>query len=283
MKKQAINIALWLAVVAAMAAIPAWAQFKAAAETGQVIQPRASIDHSSLFGIVFTHDGKTVWLEDGSKTTLWDLETGEAKMTLAYHSSERPDWHMLGIRSLAMSPDGKTMASGDQQGVVKIWDPETGQVKATTDLKGGEVTSLTWHPDGSVIAAAWERNFIKLLNPATGKVTGTIAPPKFKGFKVITYSPDGKLLATWNDGNQTYLFNAKTGVLLKTLEIPERTPGRSYQDAEFIAFSPDSKTLATGGEHTGYLLDVLTGRIRAPLPHEEIGRASCRERVYVLV
>ena len=33
--------------------------------------------------------------------------------------------------------------------------------------------------------------------------------------------------------------------------------------------SPDSRTLATGGSHTGYLLDVATGRIRAALPHEE--------------
>ncbi|MGH6628296.1 MAG: WD40 repeat domain-containing protein, partial [Burkholderiales bacterium] len=145
MKKQMNRTAPVLGVVIAFvfSILPARAQFKAAAETGQVLQPRASIaPDASTWGIAFTHDGKAVWLTDGSKATLWDLETGEAKITLEYHSSEHPDWHMLPIESLAMSPDGKTMASGGQDSVVKIWDPETGQVKSTSELKGGEVKSV---------------------------------------------------------------------------------------------------------------------------------------------
>lgn len=262
---------LGLVVALVSSSSPAWAQFKAAAETGQVIQPRVSIaPNASTQGIAFTHDGKTVWLTAGNQASLWDLETGEEKMALAYHSSERPDWHMLAIDSLAMSPDGKTMASGDSDGMLKIWDPETGQVKSTPNLKlGGGIKSVAWSPDGRVIAAAgFYDSAIKLVDPASGKVTGTIQASKQSGLRRIAYSPDGKLLATYTGGNKIGLLNAKTGVLIKTVEILERSPGRGYQDAEVIAFSPDSKTLATGGAHAGFLLDVATGRIRATLPHE---------------
>ena len=269
MRKQTVCIALSLIVMVCAAGLVARAQFKAAAETGQVLQPRATIaPNARTLGAAFVHDGKMVWLTDGNKVQLWDLESGEAKMTIAYHSSDRPDWHMVNISSLALSPDGKTIASADHNGIVKFWDPETAQVKATADLKGGEITSIAWSPDGNAIAAALDRRHIKLLNPATGKVTGTIEPPQYKGFKIVRYSPDGKLLATFDTGNKIYIFDAKTGNLRKTLEIPERVPGRGYQNAEDIAFSPDSKILATGGGHTGYLLDVATGRVRGPLPHE---------------
>ncbi len=276
MKKQMNRTAPVLGVVVALvfSILPAWAQFKAAAETGQVLQPRASIaPNADTWGIAFTHDGKTVWLTEGNKATLWDLETGEAKMALEYHSEERPDWHILGIESLAMSPDGKTMASGGpgggQYSVVKIWDPETGQVKSTTKLERGGIKSVSWKPDGSVVAAAgFYDSLVHLIDPASGKVTGTIEAFNQSGLRAITYSPDGKLLATYRGGNKVRLFDAKTGIPRKVLEIPERTPGRGYQDAEVIAFSPDSKTLATGGAFTGYLLDVATGRVRARLPHE---------------
>jgi WD40 repeat protein len=265
--------ALSLGAALALSALAAWAQFKAAAETGPVLQPRAVIGNNRTVGIAFLPDGKGVWLAYGSKAELWDLETGESKMTLQYHSDERPDFHMGGIYSLAISPDGKTMASGAQRGELKFWDPETGKIKAAGDLSSGDIRSVAWSPDGSVVAAAqsFSNSVVKLVDPASGNVKATLEVSKYTGIKIVIYSPDGKFLATApNDtGNTVKLFNAKTGVLAKTLAIPERVPGRSYQDVGGIAFSPDSKTLATGGGHTGYLLDVATGRIRATLPHEE--------------
>ncbi len=272
MKRKLKAVTAGLSVVAAimLVTLPGFGQFKAAMETGQVIQPKVSINQSTYRGIVFSPDGKGVWLSAGNAASLWDIETGEMKVKFEYHSSDRPDWHMDPIESLALSPDGKSIASGDQDGVLKIWDPETGQVKSTAKLKlGGGIKSVSWSPDGSVVAAAgFYDSLIKLVDPASGSVKGTIEVSKQSGLRAITYSPDGKLLATYRGGNKVMLFDAKTGNPRKTLEIPEKVPGRSYQDAECIAFSPDSKTLATGGGHTGYLLDVATGRVRATLPHE---------------
>ncbi len=268
-------IAAGLGVVAAIALVtlPGFGQFKAAMETGQVIEPKISINQSTYGGIVFSRDGKGVWLTAGNAASLWDIETGAMKVKYEYHSSERPDWHMSPLYSMAMSPDGTSMATGAGRGELKLWDPETGKVKAAADLKSGEIRSVAYSPDGSVLAAAqaYGKSLVKLVDPATGDVKASLEVSNESGIRVVIYSPDGKLLATapQGTGNQVKVFDAKTGNLRKTLALPERVPGRSYQDVRgAIAFSPDGKTLATGGGHTGYLLDVATGRVRATLPHE---------------
>ncbi len=276
MKKQIMKrTVFYLSLVVALACstVPAWAQIKAAAETGQEIQPRAVISPGiRTFGIAFSHDGKTVWLSNGNAAELWDLETGEMQMNLKYDSSERPDFHIGSIYSLAMSPDGKTMASGAQGGELKFWDPETGKVKTTADLRSGEIRSVAWSLDGSVVAAAqdYTEALVKLVDPASGNVKATLEVSKYRGKGVITYSPDGRFLATSGGGamNKVMLFDAKTGILRKALEISHEDERGYPQDVGRFAFSPDSNTVATGGAHSGYLLNVATGRVRAALPHE---------------
>ena len=275
MKKQRCRTALrlGLTVTLAFAGAPAWAQIKPAMETGQEVQPRAVIGSARTFGIAFSQDGKGVWLTNGNAAELWDLETGEKKMNLQYHSSERPDFHMGSIYSLAMSPDGKTMASGAERGDLKFWDPETGKVKTTADLRSGEIQSVAWSPDGSVLAAAqnYTEALVKLVDPASGDVKATLEVSKYRGRGITAYSPDGRSLATDGGGspNKVMLYDAKTGVLRKTLEISQNDERNRAQGVGRWAFSPDGKTLATGGAHSGYLLDVATGKVRARLLHEE--------------
>lgn len=275
MKKRMHRTALGLGLVAALslATVAARAQIKPAMETGQEVQPRAAIGSGLTFGIVFSPGGKAVWLTNGNAAELWDLATGEKKIELRYHSSERPDFHMSGIYSLALSPDGKTMASGAQNGELKFWDPETGKVKASGDLRSGEIQSVAWSPDGSVLAAAqsFTSSTVKLVDPASGEVKATLNVSKYTGKGAIAYSPDGRFLGVSGGGApyKVMLYDAKTGVLRKTLEIPQNDEHNYAQGVGRWAFSPDSKTVATGGAHVGYLLDVTTGKVRATLPHEE--------------
>ena len=276
MRKQLERTALGLglAVACAFSSASAGAQIKPAMETGQEIQPRIVIGQGGqTYGIVFSPEGKTVWLSSGDSALLWDLETGEMRMKLQYNSADRPDFHTGGIYSLALSPDGKTMASGAQRGELKFWDPETGKVKVTANLKDGEVQSVAWSPDGSVVAAlqSFTSTVVKLVDSASGDVKATLDVSKYTGKGVLTYSPDGKLLAVSGGGApyKVMLYDAKTGTLRKTLEISQNDERNYPQDVGRFAFSPDSRILATGGAHVGHLLDVATGRVRAKLPHEK--------------
>jgi WD40 repeat protein len=56
------------------------------------------------------------------------------------------------VWAVAYSPDGKSIASGNDDGTVKLWDPATGLERCTLVGHTGKVRTLAFSPDGSVLA-----------------------------------------------------------------------------------------------------------------------------------
>ena len=105
--------------------------------------------------------------------------------------------HMNHIYSVAYSPDGKQIASGSNDGTVRVWDVSTGErrtLRAT--VISNSIDYLVFSPDGTQIAAE-----IGLFNLSTGSFTrhafGT------KRVNSLAFSADGRLLASgyYNDLN----------------------------------------------------------------------------------
>lgn len=80
---------------------------------------------------------------------LWDVDTGKLLRTT----------RIWGTKSLAFSPDGKTIVSGDSNGSIHLWDMNTGTELYTyrEAHKGGKVTGLAFSPDGHILASSgWD-------------------------------------------------------------------------------------------------------------------------------
>jgi WD40 repeat protein len=100
--------------------------------------------------------------------------------------------------NVAFSSDGRRLATGGEENMVKIWDVETGQ-ELQPPLRGhrGEVYTLAFSPDddGRWIASAGEDSTVKIWNSHTGKVRHT-----FRGHLglvcSVAFSPDGRLLVS---------------------------------------------------------------------------------------
>jgi WD40 repeat protein len=60
------------------------------------------------------------------------------------------------VHSVAFSPDGKTLASGDLSGEVKLWSVATLQEVGSLDGQGGKIHCLGFSPDGQTLAAGAE-------------------------------------------------------------------------------------------------------------------------------
>src|SRR5262249_21632853 len=59
-----------------------------------------------------------------------------------------PDNEAASLLSLALAPDGKTLATGDRRGMLTIWDITSGKPRASFPTHLGPVWSLAFSPDG---------------------------------------------------------------------------------------------------------------------------------------
>ena len=95
-----------------------------------------------------------VWLGVGSLALLplSPLAAQEPKLrdTLKGHTS----W----VRSIAFSPDGKTLASASSDSTIKLWDVATGKEQATLEGHTNVVHSVAYSPDGKTLASGQTAN-----------------------------------------------------------------------------------------------------------------------------
>jgi WD40 repeat protein len=190
------------------------------------------------------NDGRVTSAQLEVPIVVWELKASDPlRATLAGHSSA--------VWSMAISPDGRTLAAGSTLGQVKLWDVTTRQERATLQSPADSSSyTLTLSPDGQTVAVGyWQQNRlkvsgeVKLWDVATGKPRATLTYPRPRGVTWVAFAPDGKTLAAtegwFEEGEkrlrgEVALWDIATGKVRATIK----------EDADTLAFAPDGKTLA---------------------------------------
>ncbi|MBE9008546.1 trypsin-like peptidase domain-containing protein [Fortiea sp. LEGE XX443] len=159
------------------------------------------------------------------------------------------------VNSVAISPDGRTLASSSGDATIKIWNLTTGQEIRTLNAHSDSLlfNSVAISPDGRTLAGGSVLGTIKIWNIATGQEIFT-----FKGYSVlngsVAFSPDGRTLASSSTDNTIKIWNLVTGQEIRTLK------GHSFW-VESVAISPDGRTLASGSaDMTIKIWNIATGQ-----------------------
>ncbi len=211
--------------------------------------------------VAFSSDGETLAIGSGTSIMLLNIFKGQMHPIIEQRRGR--------ILSLAFSPEGNTLVSGDENHTVLLWDAAmNGEIRPLT--RNGHTTGvggLLFSPDGSTIASV--SGSTRLWDATTGEFIRDlpIGP-------AIAFSPDSSMLAGeyWLHDNIIALWDARTGTLIHKLTPPQM----SYTSRiNSIAFSSNIETVASASDDGIVRLWDLTTRTlirtRKMKPHMQGG------------
>ena len=150
-----------------------------------------------------------------------------------------------GSVSVAFSPDGKHIATGDTDGDVVLWEVGSDEYIYYRSL-GGVVQGVAFSPDGRYIAADGANVGVRviLMEASSGVEVGRAdLVDEAHGIHSLAYSPDGMHVAIGDDTGRAYLWNVSSGRWGSWTSLPD--------ELYSVAFSPNGEYLATG-DSDGY-------------------------------
>jgi WD40 repeat protein len=182
--------------------------------------------------------------------------------------------HNAVVSSVAITSEGKTLASGSFDTTIKLWDVPTGKEIATLRGHGGGVHSVAFTQDGKTLASGSQDDTVKVWDVATGRETVTLKHEYH--VRRVAFTPDGKTLISAGEG-PIKLWDVATGKGRATLDLVMEKANTNLVLS--MALTADGKTLCTGhGGGTLTLWDLTTGKEKTTLRRRDLGRRSRQGR-----
>ncbi|KAI0440986.1 hypothetical protein F4803DRAFT_577053 [Xylaria telfairii] len=180
-----------------------------------------------------------------------DIEANAAIGRVVQVLKGHDDW----VRCCCYSPDGSLIASGGDDGLVRLWDAETFKMQHTFEL-GRYIHQVLFTDQHLVVVLG-----------ATIKIWNTLTGAPLKSIRRMIYgevdsSPDGKkLIAASERGILIFNLESNTNSIEgseSTLELTDEAPGI----IESVKFSPDGALIAYSRGQVIFLRDMQSGKSR---------------------
>ena len=149
-----------------------------------------------VMSVTLSQDGKTLasgsWGGDNT-VKIWDLPTGEPMHTFPSNTGEGGT---RGVLSVAISPNGSFVASGDTSGDIQIWDLSTKELIHTFIGHRGPVDSIIITPDSKFLASASSDGTVRIWDLSSGQLLSSLEGSSY--MPSIAIGGGGKIIANTN-------------------------------------------------------------------------------------
>ena len=196
-------------------------------------------------GFIATGNGRKVFIRNADKEVVRSFYVAPKKSN---------------VEELSFSPDGQLLAVADSEGVVALWDPDSGKLVRELKEHSEIVNSLAFTPDGTKLVTGGGDGKVLVWDVATGKRLWSLKGHRYDIYSVAC-SPDGKLIASSAWDQSLLLWDAETGQLVQKAKCKEVDSEVSL-DHKFTAltFSPDSRHIVAGTQASEiYYFNCKTG------------------------
>jgi WD40 repeat protein len=232
---------------------------------GHLDQPNDSTKGTNVLGVAdvaFHPKGKVAASAAGNQVHLWDPATGKSvKTVLNLGKTDKP------VKAVAYSPDGKRLAVGADDGVLRVIDSESGKEVYASPSRNARIERVCYSPNGKLVALGDSAGQVAVYVPE-GRMGGNPLAMSVQGADI----PEITGVAFSGDGAAVFSSGRDGKVRLTAGPTPDggSAPNTATKLRDFVghtgpitglAVTPDGAQLVTGGEdRTVRVWDTKTGK-----------------------
>ena len=208
--------------------------------------------------VAFSRDGSQLAAAVGPRAVVWNLRAGSKPLVRSYASD---------LVAIAFSPDGRTVANGDDLGGARVWNLRTGVEK---ELNGHEqaIDSVAFSPDGRSLVTASQDETARIWDLRSRRTRAELRGHNDL-VRSAAFTRDGKRVVTGGEDGTIRVWAVETDPVLAELVVPSRRPLFG------VAFHPRGRLLVTASEdETAQVWDWRSGRIEHVLRHDDSVEAA---------
>jgi WD40 repeat protein/DNA-binding SARP family transcriptional activator len=254
---------------------------------GRILATGGADRHIYLYDVVKKRQigerlsGHSTWVRslrfDEQGAALYSSATAGSLIRWEMARQQLFEGHIGRVRSVALSPDGHTLATAGFDRSIFLWDAQSGkQIADFASPHENSIITVAYSPDGRMIATTDGGGLTVLWDVASGERLHLLPNAAKEVMIGLAFTPDSSVLATGDFSGAITFWDTTTGKL--AAEPIETADGWALS----LAFSPDGDILATGGTNgTIRLWDVSSLADSAAKPLQQIGEALTEHTYWV--